>query len=92
MNLTDLISQDLKRETEGTRRVLARVPEGRDDWRPHPKSMPLGYLATLVATLPSWIVMMVNQDQWDLAPPEASVFSHRSSPPEANGWRLTTTA
>ena len=69
MKLTDLISQDLKREAEGTRRVLARVPEGRGDWKPHPKSMPLGYLATLVATLPSWIVMMVNQSHWDLAPP-----------------------
>jgi hypothetical protein len=46
MKLTDLLSQDLKREAEGTRRVLACVPEGRYDWKPHPKSMPLGYLTT----------------------------------------------
>jgi uncharacterized damage-inducible protein DinB len=85
MKLTDLKSQDIKRESDGTRRVLARVPEGRDDWKPHPKSMPLGYLATLVATLPSWILMMVNQDHWDLAPPGGE----RVQPPKLatrNDW------
>jgi uncharacterized damage-inducible protein DinB len=31
--------------------------------------MPLGYLATLVATLPSWITMTIKQDELDLNPP-----------------------
>jgi uncharacterized damage-inducible protein DinB len=69
MKLTELFSAELEREASGTRRVLERVPEGRDDWKPHPKSMPLGYLTSLVATLPSWVVMMVNQDHLDLNPP-----------------------
>jgi uncharacterized damage-inducible protein DinB len=33
--------------------------------------MPLGYLAALVATMPSWIEMMVNQDQFDLTESES---------------------
>lgn len=69
MNLPALLSAELQREAEGTRRVLERVPEGRDNWKPHPKSMELGYLTRLVATMPSWIVKMVKQDLWDLNPP-----------------------
>ncbi len=36
--------------------------------------MPLGYLASLVATMPAWIVSMVDQDQLDLKSPGAAKF------------------
>jgi hypothetical protein len=45
MKLTDLFLAQLQAEGELTRRSLARVPEGRDDWKPHDKSMPFGRLA-----------------------------------------------
>lgn len=69
MNWIQLFSEELAREGDITRRMLERVPQGRDDWKPHPKSMPLGYLATLVATMPSWIVTMLQKDELDLNPP-----------------------
>ncbi len=69
MKLTDLFLAQLEREAATTRRVLERVPEGRDDWKPHEKSMPFGYLAQLVATMPSWIGMAITQDELDLNPP-----------------------
>ena len=65
--IAELLLAELEREAAGTRRALERVPEGRDDWKPHEKSMPLGYLATLVATIPSWVAAIVTQDQLDLA-------------------------
>jgi uncharacterized damage-inducible protein DinB len=68
MNLTDLFLSELERETPGSRRVLERVPDGRYEWKPHEKSMAMGYLATLVATMPGWIEMMVNRDELDIAP------------------------
>jgi uncharacterized damage-inducible protein DinB len=68
MKLTELILADLERETPLTRKTLERVPDGRTDWKPHEKSMAMGYLCTLVATMPGWIDMMVNQDQLDVAP------------------------
>jgi len=74
MKLTDLFLADLEREVPGTRRALERVPDGRYDWKPHEKSMPMGYLATLVATMPGWIDMMVNQDQLDFAPKGAAGY------------------
>jgi uncharacterized damage-inducible protein DinB len=69
MTITELYTNLLKAEAPISRRVLERVPEGRPDWKPHDKSMPMGYLATLVATMPSWIAMMVRQDSLDLHPP-----------------------
>jgi uncharacterized damage-inducible protein DinB len=71
---TELFSAQLDREAVGTRRALERVPEGRNDWKPHEKSMPLGYLATLVATIFSWIAMMITKDELDLSPPGGSSF------------------
>jgi len=66
---------ELEREAGPTRRVLERVPEGRDDWKPHEKSMPLGYLATLVARLPTWATMTIKQDELDLNPPGGSGYT-----------------
>jgi len=74
MKLADLFLAQLEREAVGTRRALERVPEGRNDWKPHEKSMPLGYLAALVAHMPSWITMMVNQDELDMTSPGTSEF------------------
>ncbi len=68
MKLNNFFTAQLSRENEISRRVLARVPEGRSDWKPHDKSMPLGYLATLLATMPTWIAMAVTRDELDIRP------------------------
>lgn len=67
--IAELLVAELDREAAGTRRALERVPEGRNDWKPHEKSMELGYLAGLVATMASWIHSIVTQDELDLADP-----------------------
>ena len=82
MTMTDLFLAELERETPRTRRALEQVPEGKPEWVPHPKSMPLGYLAALVATLPSWIIFTVNQDELDIRPPGGEAYKM----PE---WRTT---
>ena len=74
MNVTEFFTAQLEREVGGTRRALERVPEGRPDWKPHPKSMPLGYLSALVATMPSWIEMAIDRDELDLNPPGAGGY------------------
>jgi uncharacterized damage-inducible protein DinB len=67
--IAELLLAELEREAKGTRRALERVPEGRNDWKPHEKSMALGYLAGLVATMPSWIKSIVTEDSLDLSAP-----------------------
>jgi len=74
MKLTDSLLAELEREAASTRLALKRLPEGHNDWKPHPRSMPLGYLASLVATMPAWIVTMVKEDELDLKSPGAAKF------------------
>ena len=69
MKLTQLLLEELDRESHGIRKAIERVPEGKNDWKPHEKSMPLGRLATLVANMPSWLDMVVNLDEIDINPP-----------------------
>ena len=78
MKITELLSAELDREGVKIRKTLERVPEGKNDWKPHEKSMALGYLATIVATIPSWLDMVVNMDELDINPPGGPRFR----PPE----------
>jgi uncharacterized damage-inducible protein DinB len=74
MKITELLTSELEREAVGIRKTLEQVPEGKNDWKPHPKSMALGYLATIVATIPSWLDMVVNMDELDINPPGGSKY------------------
>ena len=74
MRLTELLLAELDREAVGIRKTLERLPEGKNDWKPHERSMPLGYLATIVATIPGWLDMVVNLDELDINPPGGPKF------------------
>lgn len=58
----------LDREAERTRRALRQVPDGHDDWKPHAKSMALGPLVGMIASMPSYIALMITDDELDLTP------------------------
>ena len=75
MKVIDLFIEEIEREAASTRKVLEKVPEGRDDWKPHEKSMPMGYLVTMVATMPSWVGLVLNQDELDLAPVDGPKYA-----------------
>jgi uncharacterized damage-inducible protein DinB len=86
MTLRDMFLAQLEREAPRTRRVLEQVPTGRDDWKPHDKSMPLGRLAGMVASMPSWFNLILEQDELDLTPPPGA-GQHR---PPAKGTLVET--
>ena len=77
MKLTELFLTELDREVERSRRALEQVPPGKFDWKPHEKSMIFGYLANMVATIPMWITMQINQDELDIAPKDGGKFEQK---------------
>lgn len=60
-------AKELDAETIATRKCLERVPENLWSWKPHPKSMDMGYLVMLVAEIPKWISYSIEQTVIDLA-------------------------
>ncbi len=77
MKMTDFFLAQLEVESGRTRRALQNVPEGREDWKPHDKSMTLGRLAMLVARMPSWVAMVIQRDDLDLKPAGGSNVDQR---------------
>lgn len=74
MELKKYFLEQLENEVAANRKTLERVPEGQNAWKPHPKSMELGYLTALVATMPGWIAMMIEKDELDLGAPANEGF------------------
>ena len=70
MKLTEFLREELDREVERSRKALEQVPEGQYNWKPHERSMIFGYLADMVATIPTWITMEIERDELDIAPAE----------------------
>lgn len=68
MALRDGLLAQFDHEMVGTRKTLERVPEGKPDWAPHPKSMKMARLAGHLAELPRWAVETINRDTLDVAP------------------------
>ncbi|HUR33950.1 MAG TPA: DinB family protein [Vicinamibacterales bacterium] len=72
MTFIDLFLDELDREARRSRRALMQVPDGQRNWKPHDRSMAFGYLADLVATMPTWLTMIVKQDELDVAPKDGA--------------------
>lgn len=63
----DLLYPDLEEELATTRRMLERVPDGNNDWKPHAKSYTLGGLASHIAELPAFANTILTTGGLDFA-------------------------
>ena len=65
-SVKELIAE-FKQEAANTRKVLERIPDGKNDWTPHEKSMKLGRLATHVGEILGWVYVTVSTEVLDFA-------------------------
>jgi len=69
MELKDFFLKQVEREAAANRKVLERVPQGKNSWKPHERSMEMGYLAALVAMMPGWLSLIIELDELNLDKP-----------------------
>jgi uncharacterized damage-inducible protein DinB len=66
--LGELYLEELEAEKEATRKCLERINfEKLKDWKPHPRSMPMGNLAQVCADIPAWITHIILRGDVDFA-------------------------
>ena len=87
MTIAQRLLPEFDQEMKNTRRSLERVPNEKWDWRPHPKSNPMGWLATHLANIPTWAKYAIELDQLDIMP-EGKPF--RTAPIESREKMLET--
>jgi uncharacterized damage-inducible protein DinB len=68
MPISQMLLPEFDQEMANTRKLLERVPDGKADYKPHPKSMELGRLAAHVAELPGWVKDTIRLEVLDLQP------------------------
>jgi len=59
-NIIDRFAAEFEAEISSTRKCLERIPEKLFGWKPHEKSMNLGYLTLLVTEIPMWLTTMIK--------------------------------
>ena len=67
MPISAMLLPEFDEEMKKTRTTLQRVPAGKNDFAPHPKSMPLGKLAPHVAQLAGFGVSILTAPELDFA-------------------------
>lgn len=74
MTIAERLLPEYDYEMGTTRKLLERVPDGRADWKPHVKSMPLGHLTIHLATLPTYAKVTLTQTEVDVNPPGGPAY------------------
>jgi uncharacterized damage-inducible protein DinB len=72
MKLNELLLAEYDREVARSRKALEQMPDGKNEWKPHDRSLQFGYLSEMVATIPTWIAMTIALEQFDIAPNDGS--------------------
>jgi uncharacterized damage-inducible protein DinB len=65
--LGQLFLKELEAEAPASRKCLERIPMDLKEYKPHEKSMAMGYLTLLVAEIPKWIWVMAEGGEIDFA-------------------------
>jgi uncharacterized damage-inducible protein DinB len=67
MTVIKMLLKEMEEEARTTRKMFARVPNDKYDWKPHPKSMSIRTLTVHIAELPSWVTLALTTDELDFS-------------------------
>ena len=66
MSFSQSILPEFDQEMKNTRKILECVPDGKMDYKPHPKSMSIAQVATHIADMAGWAGPAVDLDVLDI--------------------------
>lgn len=66
-SLGKIYLHELEAEVASTHKCLERIPESLFDYKPHERSMNMGYLVLIIAALPDWITDTIKKSEIDFA-------------------------
>jgi len=68
MSTIDSLTEEFDHEAQTTRKHLERLPEDKQDWRPHAKSFTAFGLAAHITEMTGWAEMILKEDSLDFDP------------------------
>lgn len=69
MSIAELLVPEFDQEMASTRKTLERVPDDKLEWKAHPKSNSIVWVARHLAEIPGWTALTLNSPSLDLNPP-----------------------
>ncbi|RZK50179.1 MAG: damage-inducible protein DinB [Pedobacter sp.] len=88
MSIQQALAIEVERETQNTLRMIEVIPSEKLDYKPHPKSMSLGELASHIVELHGWMGHVLNSNDFnfhtDYVPFKASSSEELSASLKAN--------
>lgn len=63
MSIASTVFPEFDNEMKITRRIMERVPSGKAEWKPHPKSFSIGHLNQLLSWMPGWITQVLTNTE-----------------------------
>ena len=68
MLISELMTAELPNETAMTRRLLARIPDEKLEWKPLGELHSVAWNANHLVEILGWIPGIIGQSEWDIAP------------------------
>lgn len=69
MSIAQSLLPEFDHEMASTRKVLERVPDDKLDWKAHPKSNSIGWVASHLVEIVGWVEGTLTGTEWDVNPP-----------------------
>lgn len=68
MSYAEMILPEFEQEMASTRKVLEQIPDDKLDWKPHPKSNTIGWVANHLAEIVGWVEGTFAAPEWEMFP------------------------